>query len=431
MKKMLPILLAVALIFSLVACSVTTDAPDTQADNQDEASEKKAKPTVVNYFGKPDEELELEIITAFEAENPNIKINYTALTGGSNDKLKTVQTVLQAQDDSIDVFAADAAWPYIFTAANWVTAYDDIKGALDGDFLKDYMTVSNFQHNGKTYGIPFQVNVGTLYYRKDLLEKYNQEIPETWEKLVKVSKVIMEGENNPDLYGYGCGWKQSEGLACAAYEYMWPNGVNIVENGQIDIDVNQLEESIRFMVDLMKEGISPKEMPSFSTSDVRGLYKAGNLIFARDWATGTTKHFLNPEGNEYHDKTGVTVIPGGHGTLGNWGLMISKYSKNKEAAAKFAKFRASKVNLLLQNAQIGALPSTISAYENATLEENLLRYRDSIFEVIQTSKPRPITPFYGEISQVVQLQVHSALTGLITPKQAAELIEKEVTRILN
>ncbi|MCT4686694.1 extracellular solute-binding protein [Vallitalea sp.] len=401
-----------------------------ETTEKEESAPAKDEQVTINYYGKPNEELELKIIESFESEYPNIKVNYIALTGGSNDKLQAIQTILQAQDDSMDLFAADATWPTIFTAAGWVVPYDEIPNALEGNIIDNYMTTENFMQNGQVYGIPFQANVGALFYRKDLLEKYNLSVPTTWDKLKEAANVIMAGEDNPNLVGYAAGWKQSEGLSCVVLEYMWPNGMDIVKDGKVDIDEEQMEKSIQFMVNLMDEGISPEKMPTYG-SEHRALYKSGNLIFARDWVTSTTKHFLNPEGNEYYDKTGVAIMPGGHGTLGNWGLMISKYSNNKEAAATFAKYRASKESLLLQNDMIGALPTIESSYDDVGLEERLLGYKDEIFEVVKTSKSRPITPYWGEVSQIIQVQVHSAISGLITSEEAATSIKEEITRIID
>ena len=55
------------------------------------------------------------------------------LPDSSNDRLKTINTVLQAGDASIDVFAGDVVWPPIFSSAGWVIPFDDYleEGELD------------------------------------------------------------------------------------------------------------------------------------------------------------------------------------------------------------------------------------------------------------------------------------------------------------
>ena len=101
--------LLVTASLALAACS---------SGNSSEKGTEEAKtegPVTINYYGRPDDNgVETAIVTAFEEANPDIKVNYVELPDSSNDRLKTINTVLQAGDSSIDVFAGDVVWPPIF-----------------------------------------------------------------------------------------------------------------------------------------------------------------------------------------------------------------------------------------------------------------------------------------------------------------------------
>ena len=228
------------IMIMLAACSVFAGG----------SSEKKDGPVTITYYGRPDVELEREIIASFEAENPGIKVNYVELPSSSNDRLKTIQTVLQSQGTEMDVFAGDACWPAIFISAGWVTPLDEyISPSVRDSFISTMLTAYTF--NGQTYGLPFMADVCALYYRDDLLSKYGLDVPETYDELLEASKTIMAGENNPDLYGWGYIGVQNETLACCFLSTYWalggPDMVN--EESEFVFDYEIAEEDHKYRHD--------------------------------------------------------------------------------------------------------------------------------------------------------------------------------------
>ena len=106
MKKLFALLLVALLVLPLLAgCA-----------QQDEG------PVTITYYGRPDEKgIETMMIEAFEAENPNIKVNYVELPESTDQKLQTINTMLQAKDPAMDLFVGDVVWTPIFASADWVS----------------------------------------------------------------------------------------------------------------------------------------------------------------------------------------------------------------------------------------------------------------------------------------------------------------------
>ena len=127
-RKIVAIILALCVMFSMTACGssekVQNTLPREQKQNAAAEGTEAVEDIVLNYYGRPDTDLERQIIADFEAENPGIKINYVELPSSSNDRLKTIQTVLQAGGTEMDVFVGDACWPSIFVSAGWVEPLD-------------------------------------------------------------------------------------------------------------------------------------------------------------------------------------------------------------------------------------------------------------------------------------------------------------------
>ena len=85
-------------------------------------------------------------------------------------------------------------------------------------------------HNNKQYAIPWYIDAGVLYYRKDLLEKYGLKIPATWPELVETAREITKHEQG--LYGFLWQGKQYEGLVCVVLEFLWSNGGDVLSKGK-------------------------------------------------------------------------------------------------------------------------------------------------------------------------------------------------------
>lgn len=428
MKKILALVLVFSMIFSVVGCSKNDSQTDKTGGTDGTGSKEEA--VTINYYGRPDDQgVESTIVEMFEKENPNIKVNYVELPDSSNDKLKTINTVLQAGDSSIDVFVGDVIWPPIFASAGWVMPLDEF---LNKGELEQYLSgpLSAFKINGLTYGLPFMSDAGTFFYRKDLLEKYNKPVPQSWEELIETSKYIMEKEENPELKGYVSSWKLNEGLTCTALEFIWATGSKIVdENGKSAIEVDKLEQAIQQMYDIIyTDEIGADGMSTFGTTELRATVTAGNVIFARDWP-GAYTTYTDPEKSKVADKIGMGVLPGGHATLGGWGVMVSKFSENKEAAVEFAKFRANYESQIITHKLISKTPTIKAAFEDEAVLESA-PYIKELLPIIESSVPRPITPFYAEVSAIIQLEVHSVVSNMSTPKEAAENIEKKVKELL-
>ncbi|MNL90261.1 hypothetical protein D3C87_2211840 [compost metagenome] len=50
--------------------------------------------------------------------------------------------------------------------------------------------------------------------------------------------------------------------------------------------------------------------------------------------------------------------------------------------------------------------------------------------MVETAKPRPVTPRYNEVSEVIRTTVNAVMAGVSTPEEGADLIESRLSRIL-
>lgn len=323
-----------ALTVLLLTASLTLGA--CKASGSGDGGQTGGEPVTINYYGRPDDNgVETAIVAAFEEAHPDIKVNYVELPDSSNDRLKTINTVLQAGDSSIDVFAGDVVWPPIFSSAGWVIPLDDY---LDQGEMDAYLPgpLSAFQLNGKTWGLPFMADAGALYYRKDLLEKYGKPVPETWEELAATGKEIAEAEG--DMSGFVSYWMQNESLTSSMLEFYWEKGGEVVdENGANVLDEAKLAETLAEMKAMIDHKVAASGIETFNTAASRAVVTAGGAVFTRDWLSGYAP--FNAEDSAVAGNMEIAPLPS-YGSLGGWGVMVSAFSGNQEEAVEFAKFRA-------------------------------------------------------------------------------------------
>ena len=385
-------------------------------------------PVTITYYGRPDVELEESIIAAFEAENPDINVEYVELPSSSNDRLKTIQTVLQSQGTEMDVFAGDACWPAIFISAGWVTPLDEyISPSVRDSFISTMLTAYTF--NGQTYGLPFMADVCALYYRDDLLSKYGLDVPETYDELLEASKTIMAGENNPDLYGWGYIGVQNETLACCFLSTYWalggPDMVN--EEGEFVFDYEIAEEAFELMRSFIyDEKVTPQAVGSFDTNTLRNMVMVGNIVFDTDWLSGYAKY--NGDSSSVKGNMKIAAMPT-NGAIGGWGVMVSAFSEHKEEAAKFAAFRANYESQLKALEMVDQVPTLNVFYDSETVPAGY-EYLLEFLAPLSAARPRGLTPFYAAISSRIQIETSAVVTGMKTPAEAAESLRNGIQAVI-
>jgi len=137
-------------------------------------------------------------IEDYMEQNPDVNVEIEL--GGATSELQAqyLNTVMSARDSSLDVLILDVIRPAQFAAAGWITPMDDYvedKQALLDSYLPAYAEAN--QVDGKLVALPAYADAMFLYYRKDLLEKYNREVPTTWTELQETARSSLRGRTIP------------------------------------------------------------------------------------------------------------------------------------------------------------------------------------------------------------------------------------------
>lgn len=368
-----------------------------------------------------------QALDKYEAANPDVKVKIE--TGGNTSEAQAqyLNTVMSAKDTSLDVLILDVIRPAQFAAAGWTS---DFANKDMSAYLPAYSGANTV--DGKVIALPAFADSQFLYYRKDLLEKYGIQPPKTWDELKVAAKKISEGEGNANLQGLSFQGKAIEGAVCTFLLPYWSQGKNLTDNGRLTFDRDAAIKSLSLWKSFVDEGVSKKNIAEVGTDDTRKEFQAGNAIFAVNWSYAWAQS--QGKDSAVVDKVGVARLPAVAGgeqatCLGGWEWGVSAYSKHQDEAKKLVEYLSSQDVSKFMAINGSLLPTYAGLYKDADVLKSAPWFADAQ-QVVETAKPRPVTPRYNEVSEVIRTTVNSVLAGVSTPEQGADQIESRLKRIL-
>lgn len=363
-------------------------------------------------------------------------VEVVSTPNSATERLSFYQQILSAQSADIDIIQIDMVWPGMLAKHLM-----DLREVLPANPTQGYFQaqVDNATVNGRLVTMPWFTDSGLLYYRKDLLEKYNQQVPKTWEEMTTTARSVQQAERtagNPNAWGYIFQGRAYEGLTCNALEWIssYPDGGLV--NSQGDIVVNS--QASRTALTLAKSwvgDISPRGVLNYTEEEGRGVFQSGNALFMRNWPYVWA--LVQSPDSAVKDKVGVAPLPSGGdagshaSTLGGWGLAVSRYSANPKLAAELVSYLTS-AKEQKHRALIGAYNPVIeSLYQDPELLA-AMPYYSQLHSILSAGVMRPASVTadrYPRVSNAFFDRVHSVLSGELPIDQALVDLESELTRI--
>ena len=369
------------------------------------------------------------LIDKFEAENPAIKVTLNVLPAPTDQQHHYYITTCGAKNKDVDVMRIDTIWIAEFASAGWLESLGNYIDEEDrASFISVTEKINVFQ--GNLYAIPWNANIGLLYYRKDLLEKYNLQPPDTWEELIDICIKISPIES---MYGYLWQGKQYEGLVCNFVEFIGSNNGGIIDDtGRIIVDSEQNKIALDFMHDLIWEyRVSPQNTHSeLMEESSRHLFQQGKGLFLRNW---TYVWDLCQEDPSMKGKVGVSQLPKfSHGkpasVYGGWHLAINSRSEKKKQAWQLLEFLTSEKVQKELALNLSWIPSRRSLYKDPELLEKL-PFLPLVETALKDVQIRPNLPYYQWVSDVLQKHVNKVLSNQANSDVALRTINAKLEGI--
>ncbi|MBX5176160.1 ABC transporter substrate-binding protein [Rhizobium lentis] len=386
-----------------------------------------------NTTGKNVEFLNKQL-AIFEKETGN-QVKLVTMPSSSSEQFSQYRLWLAAGNKDIDVYQTDVIW-----APQLADQFIDLKEAtkdVAGQFFPSIIASQTV--NGRLVALPLFTDAPALYYRKDLLEKYDKLPPKTWEEMAATAKEVQDKERQAgqkDLWGYVFQGNSYEGLTCNALEWVKSSGGGqIVEpDGTISINNEKAASALERAKGWIGT-ISPPGVLAYQEEESRGVWQTGNAVFMRNWPYAYS--LGNGADSAVKGKFDVMTLPVAaagdkpSSTLGGWNLAVSKYSEKQEAAIALVKFLASKDVQKARAIELSNLPTLTDLYDDKDIAA-AQPFMPNWKPIFQDAVPRPSATAkvkYNEVSSKFWTAVHNTLSGSGSAAENLELLEADLTTL--
>ena len=284
------------------------------------------------------------IIADYEKENEGVNVDLEVLSNEQyKDKLRVLSTSKELPDVGL-TWSAGFLEPYV--GGNMFAPLDDV---IESD-LKDAFvpgTAEAYALDGKTYGLPLELNIVTLYYNDKMFKEQGLEAPKTYEELLNVVKEFRADGVQPIALGNRDSWTGSMWYMYLADRIGGAEVLNkaIDRSGSFeDPALVKAAEEVQTLVDAGAfvdgfNGLADEEAKSMFMSGQSPMY----LIATWDLPNFTTNEDV-PQ--EFRDSVQYLKFPtvDGAGDMDSYvggpgvGLFVAEDSEVKEEAKDFAAY---------------------------------------------------------------------------------------------
>jgi ABC-type glycerol-3-phosphate transport system substrate-binding protein len=308
------------------------------------------------------------VIDTFESANPSIKIKTSVIQWQEISPQLLRAARANRVPDVVMVFS-----PQLQTqiAAGTLASLEDRLAKMPD--RNDLVVLSEGKdRQGNSYAVPWEMRVGGIMYRKDLLDKAGLPVPKTLPELAEAAgKLGTEGK-----IGFGLGFKPTNpdaGLAWFVPTAVAMGAKILRADGTPDFASPEMIQLTQFTHDLVhKYKAMSLDAALMGDTEVQQLAEGSRTVFL---AKGSHRlQFIREKSglaNNIQMMAVPTFTPGkpAPAIVQGWTLAIPKASKNQEAAWKFIQHWTSTDIQIYQAEKAGYLPVRRSASTAPALKD--------------------------------------------------------------
>jgi multiple sugar transport system substrate-binding protein len=365
-------------------------------------------------------------LARFAERHPGIRVELQVTPDAADQRHQLYVQWLNARAADPDVLQLDIIWTAEFAGAGWIAPLDPF-GPDASDFFP--AAVASNRWRGALYALPWFVDVGMLYWRTDL-------VPAPPSSLQALRATALEAIASARVR-WGLAWQGAryEGLVTVFVEHLGAFGGGILgPNGDVIVDRPEAVRALTFMRDSVASGLVPASALTWQEEQVRFAFQNGQVAYMRNWPYAWAL-LRDSTRSSVAGHVGVAPFPGAAGgaataALGGGQLAVNAFSDRPDLAWQLIEFLTAP-DQMLERARVAAqLPSRRSLYDSPELQAAIDMPLESIRAAVDAAAPRPVTPVYSELSELLQVQLHRALTGQVAPDAALRQAGADMRRLL-
>ncbi|MGI8539222.1 MAG: ABC transporter substrate-binding protein [Rubrobacteraceae bacterium] len=387
------------------------------------------------YAESPDDTGSLpKLIDGFNAEyEGEYSIRHREMPADAQGYFDQLRTEFQAGASDIDVIAGDVIWPAQLAANGWLL---DLSDRFTEDIQNRFIegNVESNVYEGAIYGVPFVTGAGFLYYRADLLEESGFDgPPETWDELKEMARKVMDDHGT--RFGFVFQGGNYEGGVVNGMEYIWTHGGDILDgNEEVVIASDEAAAGLSTYRSMISDGITTNAMNTYKEEEAQAAFLRGDAVFMRNWSYVYALAGDPEQSDIGPGQVGVAALPTSEGgetasALGATNLYINATSENAEGAWAMIEYITAPEQQRMRAVEGARLPVLKSSYEDEALlsEVPVMALGE---EALRSARPRPVSPFYSDMSLALAEGFSAVLRGDAEPERVVEDLQEELEDII-
>ncbi|MDT8436013.1 MAG: ABC transporter substrate-binding protein [Gemmatimonadota bacterium] len=375
----------------------------------------------------------------FMEARPDIRVISRPTPDAADQRHQLYVQWLNAGASTPDILQLDVVWTPEFAAAGWILPLDRFAPDTAAFFPA---TIAANRWDGTLFALPWFVDVGMLYWRTDLLDA----APRSFAEVERAVARHVGATAPPDTAGgpvprYGFVWQGAryEGLVTVFQEIAGGFGGRILdERGRVAVDEEPAIRALTWMRDAVAGGAGPRVSPrttlTWHEEEARFAFQNGQALLMRNWPYAVSLLATDPDSRVrgHFAIAPMPAAPGGEPTaaLGGSQLAINARTEHPEAAWAVLEYLTRPEQMLERAALVGQYPTREVLYGEPELAEALGVDPAPVREIIARARPRPVSPVYTQLSEILQIRLHRALTGQAEPADALADAAREMRAFL-
>jgi ABC-type glycerol-3-phosphate transport system substrate-binding protein len=390
-------------------------------------------PPTLTWYINPDSGGQAEIAArCSDASDGAYTIEVSQLPRNSDAQREQLVRRLAAEDKSIDIMSLDVPFaPELAQAGFLAPVPSDVASQVSEGVVQGSLESATW--NDELVAIPFWANTQLLWYRKSVAEAAGLDMtqPVTWDQLVTAAQ-----DQKKILSAQG---RRAESLTVWLNALIESAGGHIIEKNSPDPDKIELglaspagDRAAEVMHDVAVSGAVGPAFSTASEDTSASQFESADAGFMVNWpfvwAQALTKVKAGTMEQSVPDDYGWALYPRVDGDtpsappLGGINLGVSAFSRYVDFAYEATECITSDENQADYMITNGNPASSAAVYDDPDVQK-AYPMADTIRESLEAAAPRPLTPYYSEVTGGIQREYHPpASVSSTTGAEAQDLI---------
>jgi multiple sugar transport system substrate-binding protein len=384
----------------------------------------------------------------FEQQNPGVKVKLIPVTANDADYFSKINLMRRSSSSAPDVVYEDTYVINSDVKAGYLRPLDEHLNAwADWRQFPDSVKQGVKGLDGKIYGVPMGTDTRGLWYNKSVLKKAGVTLPwrpKTWNDVLTTARQIKEKVPDVTPFTMYSGKPSGEASSMQGYEmllYGTDHQLYDAQRSKWVAPSKGMTDSFGFIKTVFSEGLALKPQQALdknlNTIVTTQLFPKNRLGIALDgsWLSSTWQKDGEAPWPQWQDTMDVAPMPTQNGQApgttsmsGGWALSVGAKSKNPGAAWKFIALALNRQNSLRYATTAGQIAvrddvGKDTAYLNANPTNEFWT------GLVSVTHYRPAFAEYPEISNQIQEEMESVMTGQSSPDEATKALTEAIRKI--